>query len=53
MSELSITELTEKLAQVEKDLARESGRKYEVLCEYKSYLEDEIAFLKNEQRTNS
>lgn len=48
MSELSITELKEKLEQVKKDLANETGRKFEVLSEYKAYLEDEIKFLKNE-----
>ena len=53
MSELSISELQEKLEQVKKDLAKEIGRKFEVLSEYKEYLEDEIRFLKNEQRNNN
>lgn len=50
MSELSISELKAKLEQVKKDLANETGRKYEVLSEYKAYLEEEIAFLKNENK---
>jgi hypothetical protein len=50
MSDLSISELQEKLEQVKKDLAKETGRKFEVLSEYKEYLEDEIQFLKREQR---
>jgi len=51
MSDLSISELEEKLAQVKKDLANETGRKFEVLSEYKEYLEDEIRFLKNANNT--
>ena len=53
MSELSITELKTKLEQVKKDLANETGRKFEVLSEYKEYLEDEIEYLQNEQRHNN
>ena len=50
MNELSISELKQKLEQVKADLAKESGRKYEVLSEYKEYLEDEIKFLQNENK---
>lgn len=52
--EMSLTaeELKEKIKQVEKDIATlsgtgESGRKFEVLNEYKEYLEDELRFIKN------
>ena len=53
MSELSISELKQKLEQVNKDLARETGRKFEVLSEYKAYLEDEINFLQNANKHQS
>lgn len=52
--EVSLTakEIEEKIKQVEKDIqtlnsAGETGRKFEVLNEYKSYLEDELHFIKN------
>lgn len=56
MSELSIKDLENKIAQINKDLIRltsEPGndRKISVLREYKEYLEDEIKFLKNENRS--
>jgi len=56
MTDLSITDLEEKVAKVAKDieLLRSTGdasRKLEILNEYKSYLEDELRFLKNEKRT--
>lgn len=52
---LTANELAEKIAQVVIDLESlkstgESGRKLEILSEYKSYLEDELKFIKNEQR---
>ena len=50
MNELSISEINQKIEQVKIDLAKETGRKYEVLSEYKSYLEDELEFLQREQR---
>jgi hypothetical protein len=56
MTDLSITDLEEKVAKVAKDieLLRSTGdasRKLEILNEYKSYLEDELRFLKNEKRS--
>lgn len=58
MSDLSIIELEEKIAKVVKDieLLRSTGdasRKLEILNEYKTYLEDEVRFLKNEKRAES
>lgn len=55
MSELSILEIKEKISIVEKDIERlrASGadlKHITVLSEYKSYLEDEIRILKNEQQ---
>lgn len=55
MSDLTISALQEKVKMVEKDmealrLTGDASRKLEVLGEYKEYLEDEIRFLKNEQR---
>lgn len=48
MDKLSIQDLKEKIKKVEQDLINESGRKYEVLMEYKSYLEDELRMLQRE-----
>ena len=48
MINLSIQDIKEKIEKVTQDLANESGRKYEVLMEYKSYLEDELEMLKRE-----
>lgn len=53
MTELSINDLKQKLEQVKLDLSKETGRKFEVLSEYKSYLEDEIEYLQNEQRNSN
>ena len=55
MSDLTISELKEKLKIVEIDLQslRDTGtssRKLEVLSEYRAYIEDEIKFLENEDR---
>ena len=55
MNPLSVTDLKEKIAKVEVDLEAlrntgESSRKMEILSEYKTYLEDELKFLKQEQR---
>jgi hypothetical protein len=57
MNELSIADITSKIQQVTLDLdllrnSGEAGRKLEILSEYKSYLEDELKMLKNEQRSN-
>ena len=50
--DLTIEELKEKIIQVEKDIQHlihtgETGRKFEVLSQYKSYLEEELQFIKN------
>lgn len=52
---LTIEALKEKIARVETDIEelRQSGdasRKTEVLLEYKKYLEEELEYIKNEQR---
>ena len=52
---LTIAELREKIAKVVIDLEElsrtgDASRKTEVLSEYKSYLEDELAMLKREQQ---
>jgi len=57
MNDLAIKELEEKVKSVQNDinnlaLSGNAGRKLEVLSEYKSYLEDEIKFLKNEQKAS-
>jgi hypothetical protein len=53
---LTIQELKDKLVMIEKDLETlrltgESGRKLEVLAEYKEYIRDEIRFLENEDKS--
>lgn len=58
MSDLTIVDLEEKIKKVTQDIAGlrdtgESSRKLEVLCEYKLYLEDELKFLKNENRSRT
>jgi len=58
MNDLTIAELKDKLAMVERDLEKlrmtgESGRKLEVLTEYKDYIKDEIKFLEDEQKAQS
>ena len=58
MNDLTIDELAIKIEQVKKDLESlratgESSRKLEILNEYKSYLEEELTFLKNEKRSKS
>jgi len=54
---LTIEAIKEKIAKVEEDLAElrstgDSSRKFEVLSEYKSYLEDELRVLRNEERNS-
>lgn len=54
---LTIEAIKEKIAKVEADLAElrstgDSSRKFEVLSEYKSYLEDELRVLRNEERNS-
>lgn len=54
---LTIEALREKIAKVEEDMQElqrtgDASRKFEVLSEYKAYLEDEIRMLKNEIRSS-
>lgn len=56
MSELTIAEMKSKVEKVKKDIAElmssgQSGRKLEVLIEYKEYLEDELALMQQELRS--
>jgi len=56
-SQLTIEALKEKIARVDIDMAElqrtgDASRKFEVLSEYKSYLQDELRMLQHEQRTN-
>jgi hypothetical protein len=55
MSDLTITELKEKIERVKQDLESlrltgDASRKLEILSEYKTYLEDELKVLQKEQR---
>lgn len=57
MSDLTIEALQEKISRVKQDLEAlrttgDASRKLEVLNEYKSYLEDELEFLKREQKAS-
>lgn len=54
---LTIEALKEKIAKVVVDIEElrrtgDASRRLEVLSEYKEYLEDELNFLKNEQRNS-
>ena len=56
-SQLTIEALKAKIAQVDIDMAElqrtgDASRKFEVLSEYKSYLQDELRVLKLEQRSH-
>ena len=56
-SQLTIEALKEKIARVDIDMAElqrtgDASRKFEVLSEYKSYLQDELRVLQLEQRAN-
>jgi hypothetical protein len=58
MSDLTTDELKQKIQNVKNDietlrLTGESSRKLEVLTEYRSYLEDELKFLENENRSRT
>lgn len=58
MSEMSIQEYKEKIDQVDKDintlrLSGASGRRLDVLCEYKEYLEEELLYLINEKNRSA
>jgi hypothetical protein len=55
MSDLTISELKEKIERVKQDLESlrltgDASRKLEILSEYKSYLEDDLKVLQKEQR---
>ncbi len=55
MTDLSIEALKEKIKKVDEDIDAlrrqgDASRRLEVLNEYKAYLEDELKFLKKEQR---
>jgi hypothetical protein len=55
---LTVQELKDKLVMIEKDiealrLTGESGRKLEVMAEYKEYIRDEIRFLENEDKSQT
>lgn len=57
-SELTIEALKEKIAKVIFDMAElqstgDASRKFEVLSEYKAYLEDELRVLQNERRSRN
>lgn len=52
MTDLTVNEIKEKIKKVEEDIEQlnrsgESGRKFEVLNEYKKYLEDELRYIKH------
>lgn len=55
MNDLSIDSIREKIKKVDEDIDAlrrqgDASRRLEILNEYKSYLEDELKFLKKEQR---
>jgi len=55
MTDLTIESLKEKIKKVDEDIDAlrrqgDASRRLEVLNEYKAYLEDELKFLKKEQR---
>lgn len=57
MTDLSIETIKEKIKKVDEDIDAlrrqgDASRRLEVLNEYKAYLEDELKFLKKEQRGN-
>ena len=56
-TDLTIEALQEKIAKVDIDMRElqstgDASRKFEVLSEYKAYLEDELRVLKNEKRNS-
>lgn len=57
-TDLTIQAIKEKIAKVEIDMTElqatgDASRKFEVLSEYKSYLEDELRVLKNEKKASN
>jgi len=53
MNELSKEELQEKIEKVKQDIATQTGRKLEVLSQYKEYLEDELRMLEAGRRNDA
>lgn len=58
MTDLTIQDIEEKIKKVDDDIDSlrrqgDASRRLEVLNEYKKYLEDEIKFLKAEQRSKN
>jgi len=58
MSDLTIEDLKTKLKVIDQDLETlrstgDASRKLEVLTEYRAYIEDEIKFLENENRSRT
>jgi hypothetical protein len=58
MSELTVDDLKAKLKVIDQDLEKlratgDSGRKLGVLTEYREYIQDEIKFLENENRSRT
>ena len=56
-TDLTIEALQEKISKVEIDMQElqatgDASRKFEVLSEYKAYLEDELRLLKDEKRNS-
>jgi hypothetical protein len=56
--EVTIQDMEEKIKRVEEDIKKlqieggeNSGRKLEVLSDYKSYLQDELKMMKHEKRS--
>lgn len=58
MSELTLEELQEKIKTVQADInllvsTGDTGRKLEVLSQYKDYLEEELAFINHDNQTRT
>lgn len=58
MSALTLEELQEKIKTVQADInllvsTGDTGRKLEVLSQYKDYLEEELAFIKHDNQSNT
>jgi hypothetical protein len=58
MSDLTVADLKEKLKIIDQDLdalrsTGDASRKLEVLSEYRAYIEDEIKYLENENKSRT
>jgi hypothetical protein len=58
MSDMTEAEYLQKIERVTKDIeglrsSGDGGRKLEALIEYRNYLEDELKFIKNENRSRT